>query len=118
LAVRQTRPAEASHFLDWENIVDGVCFVDMAQHDDGRTLDFTVHRSSGSKNHFSFPVPALIYRSVFQEGQTYRRGDAVTYSGSLWHCDAETTTARPGTADWTLAVKRGSPGKDGKDGKP
>ena len=56
---------------------------------------------------------ADVYRGVWQPG-TYERGSAVTWEGSLWICRME-TTAKPGTnADWQLAVKRGSPGKDAR----
>jgi hypothetical protein len=61
-----------------------------------------------------------IYRGVYQDGKQYLCGDTVTWSGSQWHCDAEETTEKPGHVDgndkaWTLSVKRGSDGKDGKD---
>ena len=57
--------------------------------------------------------PGLEYRGVFVEGQTYERGDLVTWGGSAWHCN-ETTTIRPGDGAkaWTLMVKRG------RDSKP
>jgi hypothetical protein len=38
----------------------------------------------------------------------------VTWGGALWHCDAPTKD-KPGTENWTLAVKKG---RDGKDAKP
>ena len=55
---------------------------------------------------FTAPIP--IYRGVFVEEKVYERGDMVTVNGSVYHCDADTTT-RPGEGshDWTLAVKRG-----------
>jgi hypothetical protein len=64
--------------------------------------------------------PGMQYHGVFVPGKTYEKGDCVTYDGSVWHCDADMTPARPGNgvADWTLAVKRGQNGRDGKDGRP
>lgn len=52
--------------------------------------------------------PGLTYCGVFVEGKTYGRGDGVTYAGSMWHCNTE-TTAKPddGSKDWTLMVKHG-----------
>lgn len=49
------------------------------------------------------------FRGVWQAPETYKRGDLATHDGSLWHCNAESTTGRPGdgSTDWTLAVKRG-----------
>jgi len=56
-------------------------------------------------------MPNVIYRGVFVDGKVYERGDCVTVAGSIWHCNADTTT-RPGdgAAAWTLAVKRGRDG--------
>ena len=58
-----------------------------------------------------FPVP--VYRDVYKEGEEYQRGDMVTWAGSLWHCDKPTKN-KPGTEDWTLAVKKGRDGKDAR----
>ena len=57
------------------------------------------------------------YRGVFQAAQEYARGDLVTLDGSIHHCNAATTRAKPGngSTDWTLAVKHGA---DGKDAQP
>lgn len=53
-----------------------------------------------------------LYRGVWQEGVEYERGDCVTWGGSQFHCNAERTTAKPGTnAEWTLSVKRGRDGR-------
>ena len=48
------------------------------------------------------------YRGVWAVG-SYRRGNFVTFGGSVWHCDADNTDCKPGTDPnvWTLAVKRG-----------
>lgn len=56
------------------------------------------------------------YCGVYGDGKAYALGDTVTWAGSLWHCDAP-TMSKPGEglAGWTLCVKRG---RDGKDGRP
>lgn len=61
-------------------------------------------------------MPGLRFAGVYVEGKTYDLGDLVTWGGSSWHCN-ETTTSKPGegTKAWTLMVKRG---RDGKDGRP
>lgn len=63
-------------------------------------------------------TPGLRYCGVFVEGKTYDLGDGVTWAGSLWHCNAPTTT-RPGEASkvWTLMVKRGRDGRDAQGAK-
>lgn len=63
-----------------------------------------------------FRLPIMIYQGVFMDGKTYRRGDTVTWGGSLWHCDSETDDKPDGTGggkSWRLAAKRGRDGKDG-----
>jgi hypothetical protein len=59
----------------------------------------------------------LTYCGVYVDGRSYDRGDGVTYAGSFWHCNADGTRTKPGdgSPDWTLTVKRG---RDGKDGRP
>lgn len=68
-----------------------------------------------------FVLPIVIDRGVYEDGKTYLRGDGVTYAGSYFIAQRE-TNARPKTPeandDWRLAVKRGEPGKNGKDYEP
>ena len=57
------------------------------------------------------------YKGVWQESMRYERGNFCSMGG-VWHCN-RTTTARPGTDDsWTLAVKSGRDGRDGKNAAP
>jgi hypothetical protein len=58
----------------------------------------------------------LTYQGVYQDGKAYELGDVTTWAGSTWHCN-EPTETKPGDGSkaWTLMVKRG---RDGKDGKP
>jgi hypothetical protein len=58
----------------------------------------------------------LTYCGVFVDGKAYELGDVTTWAGSTWHCN-EPTETKPGDGSkaWTLMVKRG---RDGKDGKP
>lgn len=84
---------------------------DVDKGDDGRT--YILKFDGGDIVHeyeLTFPVP--VYCGVFKEGDTYVPGDLVTWGGSLWHCDKQ-TTAKPGTDDWTLSVKKGRDGKNG-----
>jgi hypothetical protein len=56
----------------------------------------------------------LKYVGVHKDGSAYDTGNFVTHAGSTWHCN-EPTTSRPGTSkSWTLAVKRGTDGKDAR----
>jgi hypothetical protein len=53
----------------------------------------------------------LKYCGTWKPG-TFLLGNLVTHHGSIFHCDAD-TTSEPGTpgAPWRLAVKRGRDGK-------
>ena len=55
----------------------------------------------------------IAYKGVWQPALQYKPGDLVTYDGSIFHANAD-TRAKPGngSATWSLAVKRGSDGKD------
>lgn len=72
-----------------------------------------------------FRLPLVTDQGVFLDGRTYAKGDGVTWAGSFWIAQGE-TTAKPGTGAtaWRLAVKRGGdgkpgiPGLNGKDGSP
>jgi|SRR5262245_4881547 len=88
---------------------DGVGFDDVAVSSDGeRTI--TIRFTKGDRVRvFPIPIPALIYRGVWNAGQ-YLIGDVVTWQGSAWICRQD-TSSQPGDGDsrWTLAVKRGKP---------
>jgi len=95
---------------------DGLGFDDLTVAFDGdRTLDLTFLRGTEKK---SFPIvlPFLRYVGVYQDGKTYDVGDVTTWAGSTWHCKTATAT-KPGegSAAWTLIVKRGRDGSDGRD---
>lgn len=64
---------------------------------------------------FELEFPVIIDRGVFRAGEEYKRGDAVTWGGSLWIAQQE-TTAKPDSPEsgWRLAVKKGRDGKDSK----
>ncbi|EHM01151.1 collagen triple helix repeat protein [Acetobacteraceae bacterium AT-5844] len=97
---------------------DGLGFDDLEVVQAGeRGFTFRFARGEQVKA-FTFSLPVMIYRGVFREGETYHRGDTVTWAGSLWHCDAETAD-KPAEAvkSWTLAAKRGRDGRDGKNGE-
>lgn len=104
--------------LDGKDGKDGLGFEDMdLEYDGARTFAFKFERGPIKK---SWPVKLGVpsYVGVYQDGQTYQRGDLVTWSGSMWHCNTE-TTVKPGESKaWTLCVQRGREGKPGKDFHP
>lgn len=49
---------------------------------------------------------------VWKDGATYLEGDGVTWGGSFWTAQKDTTAKPDSSDDWRLAVKRGRDGKD------
>jgi hypothetical protein len=48
------------------------------------------------------------YCGTWYGGELYKRGNFCTHNGSVWHCNDEGTSDKPGTSNaWTLAVKHG-----------
>lgn len=94
----------------WECIVAGIASFDIEQIDE-RNVVAVIKQCDGEEVRRSLSIPAMIYRNVWREG-TYFKGDTVTFGGSLWHCNGE-TTSKPGdgNSDWTLAAKKGRDGK-------
>lgn len=102
---------------DGKDGLDGVGFDDLMVEQQGdRSIAIKAARGDKVKVIGTLTMPVQIYRGVFINGKAYEHGDVVTWGGSQWHCN-EPTTTKPddGTKAWTLVVKRGRDGKDGKD---
>jgi hypothetical protein len=83
---------------------------------DERTIKLKFQRGD-TLHSFELEFPVIIDAGVFKEGTSYKRGEAVTWGGSLWIAQKE-TSSKPDTAEsgWRLAVKKGRDGKDAKNG--
>jgi Carbohydrate binding domain./Collagen triple helix repeat (20 copies). len=116
-AFEDTRPGPIKR-SGWEIIIDGVFNRQWVQDEQDPSIFRVLEVSStGFASEWDFRVPVLIYDEIYQEGKEYRRGHCVTYGGSMWHCQVENTSAKPGTsADWRLMVRQGRAGKDGAIG--
>jgi hypothetical protein len=104
---------------------DGLGFDDLeVVHDGERGFTFQFAKDGRTKV-FTFRLPAVIYRGVYESGKAYAQGDQVTAHGSTWTAMADTTEIPgEGATSWVLSSKRGRDGKqgakgvDGKDGRP
>lgn len=97
---------------------DGLGFDDLEiVHDGERTISFRLTRLEFTKV-FDFTIPCILDRGVHKDGAQYRRGDFVTWDGSGFIAQCDTTGKPEISRDWRLAIKRGRNGRDGKDGKP
>jgi len=101
---------------DGKDGADGLGFDDLAvEHDGDRTLTLRFVRGERSRE-FSVDLPVVIDRGVWREGE-FKRGDGVSWGGSFFIAQRD-TSAKPETSpDWRLAIKRGRDGKDGKPGE-
>lgn len=112
-SVRATDPLEGRDLTSagWTVIVEGIA-AHMVNPTSARSFDVACQLTSGVTTISSFKFPAMIYKDIWKDGE-YEHGDVVTWAGSSWHCQADTTD-KPGTSDnWRLMVKRGSDGKNG-----
>ncbi len=60
--------------------------------------------------------PVLKDMGTFNGSVKYAAGEIVTHGGSMYHCNVNDTSERPGTSgSWTLCVKSGRDGRDRRD---
>jgi collagen type III alpha len=98
---------------------DGLSFADFEldpEFDGERTI--RLRWTNGEKEHIrEWRLPVVLDRGVYQSGRSYAKADGVSFGGSWWIAQADTTD-KPGNGStaWRLAVKRGADGRDGKEG--
>ena len=87
-------------------------------HEDGRGFDLRYKDSDRTVEGGVLRYPVVLDRGVWKAEANYEAGDGVTWGGSWWIAQAQTSGARPGdgATAWRLAVKAGRDGKPGKDG--
>lgn len=92
---------------------DGLGFDDLEfEHDGERGFALKFVKGERTKR-FEFSVPVVLDRGVYRDGQQYEKADAVTFGGSLFIAQCDTSEKPETGKDWRLAVKHGRNGKDG-----
>ena len=96
----------------WECIVDGLDAVEIEMSGD-REVTIKTKLSSGRQVSKSFEMPVILDRGVFKSGRAYKTGDGVSWGGSFWIAQRD-TSEKPDIDDsgWRLAVKKGQNGKE------
>lgn len=95
---------------------DGFGFDDLSVHYDGeRGVTFRFARGEEVKE-FSLDLPIVLDRGVWREG-AFKKGDGVTWGGSFFIAQEDTSDKPETSKSWRLAVKRGRDGRDGKPGE-
>ena len=103
--------AKTSGMKGWECLVSGIASIDLEQVDH-RTNIVRMVTSEGKTLEKTLTVPGMVYMGIYNEQNSYIKGDTVTCAGSLWHCDQD-GPGKPGLKDsgWTLCAKKGRDGK-------
>ena len=91
--------------------IDGFSPDDLEISIDGRTLTVALIKD-GRRIERKVRIDTILYKETHSLDATYERGDAVTYSGSLWIALKDSPTGRPNkhNGEWKLAIKKGNDG--------
>lgn len=92
--------------------LDGLGFDDMSEElaEDGRTIIRRYARGDVVKE-FRHTFAVVLDRGVWRDGP-YERGDGVTWAGSFWIAQEDTSAKPDSGSGWRLAVKRGRDGRN------
>lgn len=93
---------------------DGLGFDDLdVVYDGEKTITLKFVKGERVKE-FAFSMPVVIDRGVYRDGNEYKTGDGVTWGGSFWIAQKDTSSKPDTDSDWRLSVKRGRDGKAGE----
>lgn len=85
---------------------------DLSLADDGRTVTMSLKRGD-TVIEKSVKLPVPLDADVYRDGQSYEKGDGVTYGGCWWIAQKDAPEGKPGASDdWRLSVKRGRDGRE------
>jgi hypothetical protein len=86
--------------------------MDVQVLEDDRTIELSFRRGEEEKA-FTVKWPTVIDRGVFKEKREYAAGDGVSWGGSFWIAQRD-TSEKPDAPDsgWRLAVKKGRDGRN------
>lgn len=111
-------PVQGRDGLDGKDGRDGfdLTAFDVEQSEDLRSVTLKFARGDVEQRH-ELKFPVVLDRGVYKADreQPYETGDSVTWGGSTWIAQRE-TSAKPDSPDsgWRLSTKRGRDGKDAK----
>lgn len=115
-AFRRTDPLTADiEKSGWSVCMNGVAEEREELSEDGRTYIRTTVYTSGAQMVREQKSQAIMDRGVYKSDVTYQKGDAVTWGGSSYIANCE-TSVKPdsieGRTAWRLMAKRGRDGRD------
>lgn len=90
---------------------DGFGFDDLSFDYDGER-SFVLKFTKGDEvKAFTMNLPIPIYRGVYKDESLYKKGDTVTWGGSIWIARDDTINHPRDGISWQLAVKAGRDGR-------
>lgn len=114
-ADRQTDPIVDGDIVSagWKTCLRGIAEERESDIEDGRFIERTTVYTDGAEFTRRVKTATPIYQGVWKDGD-YLKGDCVTWAGSSFIAQRDTSD-KPETSDaWRLSVKRGRNGADGK----
>lgn len=107
-AIKDGHPADCG----WAVMVEGNSFEDMTvEHDGKRGVTFKWIKG-GYEHSSAIHIPCVLDAGFYKDGMQVEKGDGVTFGGSYWIAQKDTTTKPEiGNPDYRLAVRRGRDGK-------
>jgi hypothetical protein len=117
--VRQTDPIVDGDILSagWKVYLRGIAEEHEEQVEDGRFIEKTTVYTDGTEFKRRHKTATPLYQGVWREA-SYLKGDVVTWAGSSFIAQRDTSDKPETTDAWKLSTKRGRDGKDGKNDRP
>lgn len=104
---RMPKPKDGRDAFDLDDL-------DLSLDEDGRTVRLRFMRGTDVREK-TVTLSTLLDRGVYKAGQSYEKGDGVSWGGSFFIAQKETTALPDQSDEWRLAVKRGRDGNRGRD---
>lgn len=119
-SVRQTDPIIDGDIVSagWKVHLRGIAEEHEEQVEDGRFIERTTVYTDGTEYRRRHKTATPIYQGVWREGADFLKGDVVTWAGSSFIAQRDTSDKPETTDAWKLATKRGRDGKDGRIDRP
>jgi hypothetical protein len=116
-AERQTDPIVDGDILaaGWKACLRGIAEQHEDYIEDGRFIEKTTVFTDGTEFKQRHKTVTPIHKGVWKEGEAYLKGDQVTWAGSMFIAQRDTSDKPETTDAFRLSTKRG---RDGRDGKP
>lgn len=98
----------------WECIVNGIADIEISM-EDFRNLTISIKKSNGEIEEKNFSIPVVLDRGIYSSEKEYSVGDSVSFGGSSWIAQKNTSEKPGSSSDWRLSVKKGAAGKGSRE---